>query len=44
MAISKKVKVMLKINRNTELGGNYNKDRPFGQNVQIFYVADVTDD
>ena len=32
---------MLKINRNTELGGNYDKDRPFGENVQIIYVTDI---
>jgi len=35
---------MLKVYRKTELGGNYDKDRPFGENVQIFYIADLTSD
>ena len=35
---------MLKVNWKTELCGNYEKDRPFGENVQIFYLSDLTMD
>ena len=35
---------MLKVNWKTELCGNYEKDRPFGENVQIFYLPDLTSD
>jgi hypothetical protein len=40
----RKVKVVLKVNWKTELCGNYEKDRPFGENVQIFYLSDLTSD
>jgi hypothetical protein len=35
---------MLKVNRMTELCGNGDKDRSFGEKVHIFYVTDVTSD
>jgi hypothetical protein len=41
MAISRRFRVMLKVNRKTDLCENYSEDRPFGGNVQIFYVTDI---
>jgi hypothetical protein len=43
IAISR-LAVILKVNGNTELCGKYEKDRPFGENVQVFYVTDKAPD